>query len=55
MVLWLCLSVPAGVDRGDINVTVDGEVLRIGVNQEEVREDPGVRYHRHVAMLVRSG
>ncbi|CAL8472090.1 g11632 [Coccomyxa elongata] len=41
-----------GVDRGDINVTVDGEVLRIGVTQEEVREEPGVRYHRRVTRRV---
>lgn len=51
MILWLCLCAGAGVERGDINVTVDGDVLRIGVNQDEVKEDPGVRYHRHVLCL----
>ena len=31
-----CKSVRAGVDKGDVVLTVDGDVLRIAVNQEEV-------------------
>ncbi|EIE23562.1 HSP20-domain-containing protein [Coccomyxa subellipsoidea C-169] len=35
-----------GVDKGDVVLTVDGDVLRIAVNQEEVKEEPGVRVER---------
>ncbi|KAK9905827.1 hypothetical protein WJX75_007126 [Coccomyxa subellipsoidea] len=35
-----------GVDRGDIDLVVDGDVLRIAVTQEDVKEEPGVRVER---------
>lgn len=35
-----------GVNRGDIRVSVDGDVVTIAVDSQDVKEEEGTLYHR---------